>query len=45
MMPNNQSKLVLFVLLGLPAVFDTVDNNVLFSRLKDMLGLSDKVLE
>ena len=40
-MPYN----VLLVLLELSAAFDTVDHNVLFSRLKDMFGLSGKILE
>jgi len=30
---------------GMSAAFDTVDHNVLFSRLKDMFGLSGKVLD
>jgi len=33
------------MLLDLSAAFDTLDYNVLFSRLKDMFGLSGKVLE
>jgi len=33
------------VIMGLSAAFNTVDHNVLFSTLKDMFGLSGKVLE
>ena len=36
---------VLRVLLDLSAAFDKVDHNVFFSRLKDILGLSGKVLD
>ena len=45
MMSIDQGKPVILVLLDLSAAFDTVDYNVLFSRLKDMFGLSGKVLE
>jgi len=45
MMSIDQGKSVLFVLLDLSAAFDTVDHNVLSSRLKDMFGLSANVLE
>jgi len=45
MMPTDQGKPEILVLLDLSAAFDTIDHNVLFSRLKDMFGLSDKVLE
>ena len=45
MMSIDLGKPVIFVLLDLSAAFDTVDHNVLFSRLKDMFGLSGKVLE
>jgi len=45
MMSIDQGKPVILVLLDRSAAFDTVDHNVLFSRLKDMFGLSDKVLE
>jgi len=41
----DQGKPVLLVLLDLSAVLDTVDQNVLFSRLKNMIDLSGKVLE
>ena len=41
----SQSKPVILVLLDLSAAFDTVDHNVLFSRLKYIFGLSGKVLE
>ena len=36
-MPTDQSKLILLVLLDLSAAFDKVDDNVLFSRLKHMV--------
>ena len=45
MMSIDQGKPVILVLLDLSAAFNTVDHNVLFSRLKDMFGLSGKVLE
>ena len=45
MMSIDQAKPVILVLLDLSAAFDTVDHNVLFSRLKDMFGLSGKLLE
>jgi len=45
MMSIDQGNSVLVVLLDLSAPFDRVDHNVLFSRLKDMFGLSGKVLE
>jgi len=45
MMSIDQGKQVLLVLLDLAAAFDTVDHNVHLSRLKDMFGLSGKVLE
>ena len=44
-MSIDQGKPVLLVLLDLIAAFDTVNHNALFSRLKNMFGLSDKVLE
>jgi len=44
MMSIDQGKPVLLVLLHLSAVFDTVDHNELSTRLKDMFGLSGKVL-
>jgi hypothetical protein len=44
-MSIDQDKPVILVLLDLSAAFDTVDQNLLFSRLKDMFGLSGKVLE
>jgi len=40
-----QGKSVIPVLLDLSAVFDTVDHNVLFTRLKDIFCLSSRVLE
>ena len=43
MMSIDQGKPVILVLLD--TAFDTVDHNVLFSRLKDMFGLPGKVLE
>ena len=45
MMSIDQGKPVILVLLDLSAAFDTVDHNVLFSRLKHMFGLSGRVLE
>jgi len=45
MMSIDQGKPVILVLLDLSAAFDIVDHNVLFSRLKDMFGLSGRVLE
>jgi hypothetical protein len=45
MLSIDQGKSVIFVLMDLSAAFDTVDHNVLFSGLKDMFGLSGKVLE
>ena len=45
MMSIDQGKAVIFVLLDTSVVFDTVDHNICFSSLKDMLGLSSKVLE
>ena len=44
-MSIDQGKPVILVLLDLSAAFDTVDYIVLFSRLKDMFGLSGRVLE
>ena len=45
MMLIDQGKPVILVLLDLSAAFDTVDHDVLFSRLKGMFGMSGKVLE
>jgi len=45
MMSIDHGKPVILVLLDMSAAFDTVDHNVLFSRLKDIFGLSGKVLE
>ena len=44
-MSVDQGKPVILVLLDLSAAFDIVDHNVRFSRLKDMFGLSGRVLE
>jgi len=41
----DQGKPVILVLLDMSAAFDIVDNNVLFSTLKDTFGLSGRVLE
>ena len=43
--PINQAQPVLFVFIDPFAAFDTVDHNVLLSRLKDIFGESGKVLE
>ena len=40
-----QGKPVLLILLDMSAAFNTVDHNVIFSMLKDIFGLSGKVLE
>ena len=45
MMSTDQGKPAILILMDLFAPFDTVDHNVLFSRLKDMFGLSGRVLE
>ena len=45
MMPVDQGKPVILVPLDLSAAFNTVDHNVSFSKLKNMFGLSGKVLE
>ena len=45
MMSIDQCKPVIFVLLDRCAAFNTVDHNVLYSRVKDMFDLSGKVLE
>ena len=45
MMSIDQGKPAILLLLDLSAAFNTVDHNVLFSRLKDMFGLSGRVLE
>ena len=39
MMSIGEGKPVILVLLDLSATFDKGDNNVLFTRLKDMFGL------
>ena len=44
-MSIDQGKPILLILLDLSRAFDAVDYNVLFSRLKDIFGLSGKVLE
>ena len=45
MMSIDQGKPLILVHLDLSAAFDTVDHNVLLSKLKDMFGQSGKVLE
>ena len=40
-----QIKSVLLVLMDLSAAFDTLGHNEFFSRLKDMFGVSSKILE
>jgi len=45
MMPIDQGKPVLLVLPDLSAAFDKVSHKVIFFGLKDMFGLSGKVLE
>ena len=45
MMSIDQGKPVILFLLDLSAEFDTAHHNLLFSRLKDMFGLSGKVHE
>ena len=42
---NKSLSLTVLVLLDPSAAFDIVDHNALFSRLRDMFGLSGKVLE
>ena len=44
MMSIDPDKSIILVLLDLSAAFERVDHNVFFSRLKDMFGLSGKVL-
>ena len=44
-MSIDQGKPIILVLLDLSAAFDIVEHNVLSFRLKDMFGLSGKVLE
>jgi len=44
MMSIDQSKSIMHVLLDLSAAFERVDHNIFFSRLKDMFGLSGRVL-
>ena len=41
----DEGKCVLLVMLDLSAAFDTIDHNVLISRLQNDIGLSGKVLE
>lgn len=45
MLSIQQRKLLAHFLLDLSPVFDTLDYNILFSRLKEMLNLSVKALE
>jgi len=44
-MSINQGKPLILVFLDLSSAFETVNHIVLFSKLKDMFGLSGKVLE
>ena len=45
MISIEQGKPVILVLVDLSAAFDTVDHNVLFSRIIDIFGMSGKVLD
>jgi len=44
-MSIDQGEPELLLLLDLSVAFDTVYHNVLYSKLKDMFGLSGKILE
>jgi len=45
MMSIDQGKSVIFVLLDFSVAFESVDHNVLFSKMEEIFGLSGKVLE